>query len=215
VPVAVGAGLIAMLRRHPRRGLVVVLTFAAALGASAAGLYPLQGRLLLFAVPLIFVALAVLVDVVAVRPGRWRRTGSWALSLALVALVAAPAAKIARRPVGGADVKGALAYVQAHRRPRDRLAVSAWSLPAVRFYRAQLNLGFFRPAPRVPHSFDAAAFLREVGRTKSTGRTWVVFSHRIAQRRDFLRGMRPVATPLDAWEGDGAATYLFVLPVRP
>jgi hypothetical protein len=215
VPVAAGAGVLAMLRRHPRRGLVVVLTLGAALGASAAGLYPLQGRLLLFAVPLTFVALAMLVEAVASRPGRWRRAGSWALSLALLALVAAPAARIARRPLGGADVKGALAYVQAHRRPRDRLAVSAWSLPAVRFYRAQLNLGPFRPAPRVPHSFDATAFLREVRRTQSTGRTWVVFSHRIAQRRDFVRGMRPVATPLDAWEGDGAAAYLFVLPARP
>jgi hypothetical protein len=129
-------------------------------------------------------------------------------------LVAAPAATIARRPIGGADVKGALTHVQTHGRPGDRLAASAWSMPAVRFYRRSLDLRPFRPAPTVPHSFDAAPCLEAARRTKATGRTWVVFSHRIAQRRRFLRQMHPVATPIDAWEGDGAAAYLFVIPAE-
>jgi hypothetical protein len=214
VPVAAAAGMLAMLRRHPRRGLAVVATVAAALGASAAGLYPLQGRLLLFAVPLLFLALATLVDALASAPGRWRHVAAWALAAGLVALVMAPAAAITRRPIGGSDVKGALAYVQAHGRRFDRLAVSMWSLPAVRFYRRSLGLRHFRPAPSVPHSFEALPFLDEARRVQATGRTWVVFSHRIAQRRRFLQQMRPVATPLDAWEGDGAAAYLFILPAR-
>jgi hypothetical protein len=215
VPVAAGAGMLLMLRRHPRRGLIVLLTLVAALGASAARLYPLHGRLLLFAVPLTFVLLAMLVDALAARPGRWRHAAAWGLALGLVALVAMPAATIARPPISGADVKGALAYVRDHGRPLDRLAVSAWSEPAVRFYRPQMDMRALRRAPSVPHSFDAAPFLDEVQRTESYGRTWVVFSHRIEQRRRFLQQMRPVAAPIDAWEGDGAAAYLFVVPAAP
>jgi hypothetical protein len=212
VPLAAALGLAALCRRRPPAGIYVLLVLGGAGVASGAGRYPLAGRLVLFAAPLLFVCLAALVEALAVRPRWWVRTAGWVLAVGWVVLVAGPAAAIARRPLGGSDVKGALAYVQTQALTGDRLAVSAWSAPAVRFYQARFGLDRLRPAPLVPPSFDAAVFLAEARRTRTNGRVWIVLSHRYRERGPFLAAVGREARLVEAWEGDGAGAFLFEVP---
>jgi hypothetical protein len=214
LPLGAVAGLLALLLMHTRLALAVALTLAVALVASAVGGYPLSGRLLLFAVPLVLVMLAGLVDWMSSPPGVVGQIGGWIAAIALLALVVRPAATIARHPIGGSDVKGALAYVSTHARRYDRLALSEWSVPAVSFYRPHFALDGLLPAPSVSRTFDAPAFLRDARGRGMLGRTWVVFSHRFELRHRFLGPMYASATLVDRWEGDGAGAYLFDLRER-
>lgn len=210
-----GAGLIALGRRHAATAVVSAGTLLTALGASAAHRYPLDGRLLLFGVPIVFLGLAAGIDALTRRGDRTVAVVPWMLTASVVGLVAGPMLAMARHPLRGSDVKGALAYVETHARPGDRLALSAWSVPAATFHARQVDLHALAVGPRVPASFDAAAFLRDVRRAGVAGRTWIVLSHRFDRRATFLGPLRRVAPLLEQWEGNGAGAYLVDLPPPP
>jgi hypothetical protein len=212
VPLAAALGLATLLWQRPRVGAWLLITLGTALIASAAGRYPLAGRLLLFAVPLLFVCLAAFAELFANQRPAWAHAAGWGVAVGCIALVMGPAAAIARRPLGGADVKGALAYVQVHAAPGDRLAVSAWSAPAVRFYAGRFALDRLAATPPVPPAFDAAVFLADLRRAHASGRVWIVLSHRYEKGRAFVADLRRDAQLLDAWEGDGAGAFLLGVP---
>jgi hypothetical protein len=214
VPLGAGAGLIALGRRQAATAVVSAGTLFVALAASVAHQYPLDGRLVLFSVPVVFVGLAAGIDALARRGNPGLAVVSWILAASAIALVAGPMLAMARRPLGGSDVKGALAYVEAHARPGDRLALSTWSVPAATFYAHQIDLHALAAGPRVPASFDAAAFLAAMRDARAGGRTWIVLSHRFERRALLLGPLRQVAPLLEQWEGDGAGAYLIALPTQ-
>src|SRR5205085_12294386 len=108
-----------------------------------------------------------------------------------------------------ADTKGALAYVAAHAAPGDQLAPTAWSMPALEFYRSRFALAGLVDAPAIPPAMDAAAYVNGLRAERKLARTWVLIGHRFDERARFLAAARALAPELDAWEGEGAGTYLF------
>ncbi|MEZ5706814.1 MAG: hypothetical protein R3E56_17090 [Burkholderiaceae bacterium] len=224
-----------------RRGLVAGVAAGCALGgrgdlanrhrlvASGLQLYPFRSRLILFLVPLLWMAVATAVEVVCMG---WRRSGvasgagsaPWGTlaatgsSLALMVVVAGPTVRHALAPYNGADIKGAMAFVQARRLPGDHLMINAWSNKAFDFYQDAFDLGtrrfVYRPTHNAQHDALATA-KRWICRAGESGRTWLVLSHRFGQRGTLLGVLQSIAPIVAQWEGNGAGAYLLELAPTP
>ncbi len=209
-PALLLAGLVALARRPVgRRAVVIVLLAAtAALAASIAQVYPLAHRLLVFAVPLLFVVVAGAVDGVAMLGAPGALVGA-ALAAGLVGLTVRPAIAVATSSPEHSDVKSALAYIAARAKPADQLAPTAWSQPAVHFYRPRFALDRLTDAPPVPPGLDGPGYVKVLRGSGMLRRTWIVVSHRFDERERFLSSARALTPQLDRWEGEGAGVYLF------
>lgn len=202
------AGGVHLFWRSRRMAGFALLSVAFTVVASGLKLYPFRARMILFLAPLAFLAAGSLVDWLFGRRLPLARPGAWALGGLLIALLLAPSLRIAAAPHSHSDIKGALAYVQAHRTPGDAVALSAWSEPAYRFYAAHYGLAATPVVATIPRENDPDAFLRALCQRDARGPTWIIFSHRFDERTEFLARLRSVAPQRAAWEGDGAGAYL-------
>lgn len=223
------AGWLVAWRLGGRWMAVLILPVFLTLLASGLQLYPFRSRLILFLVPLLWMALATAVEVACVgwrRTNgtadlgwyRWRTLSAAGLSLALLVLVAEPTARHALVPYNGSDIKGALAFVQAQRLPGDHLMIDTWSSKAFNFYQDAFDLGgmsrfVYRPTPNAQH--DALATAKRICRAGETGRTWLVLSHRFDQRQTLLGVLQSIKPFTAQWEGNGAGAYLLDLASTP
>jgi len=206
---AVGVGMCCLFFRCPRLFWCAALSIAAAMMASAAQLYPFRSRLILFLVPCIFLGAAGLVDWLATRGRASSRWAAWLVFSCLVTAVLVPSLRIARRPCNTSDIRRGLAYVRDHRGSSDSIALSAWSGAAFEFYSPRYGLENVPVVAPISRDFEIDPFVRDLCASRPAGRTWVIFSHRINQKNDFLQAIRARAPQLDVWEGTGAGVYLF------
>jgi hypothetical protein len=149
------AGMITAARRRLEYGLLLAAPVAIGFALAVLRLVPLAGRLALWLVPALLLAVAVAAEALAQsvvrawRPAavsRRRLPGRVVLAgVAAVALVAAllgalavrpAAADAARRPpqAGGVNDRAAMAYVAQIYRPGDLILVTASSWPAAQWY---------------------------------------------------------------------------------
>ncbi len=208
-------GTVRLWFRSRRMAGFALLSVAFTVMASGLKLYPFRARLILFLVPLVFLAVSSVVDWLAGRPRPLARAVGGLLALALVALVLIPSVAIAIDPHNHSDIKGALAYVRAHRVPDDAVALSVWSEPAYRFYAPQFDLDGTPVVAVIARENDPQAFVATLCREGAQQPIWIIFSHRFDERVDFLAGLRSVASQLTAWEGDGAGAYLLDFSATP
>ncbi len=163
--------------------LVLSAPGGVALAASAAGLYPFEGRLILFLVPAFLIGFAAGADAVrrwaAARaaPGRgWRAVAG---RVAFLVLAYPPAYGFAANlPVyRPEETKPMLAYVQAHRRPGDAVLAYYAAGQALGFYGPRYG---FRPGDYAVGRCgpaDLRGSLCDVDRFRGRPRVWVLFSH--------------------------------------
>jgi hypothetical protein len=206
------AGLVALFVTSRRIFGFVVLTVAAVILASSLHLYPFRSRLILVLVPLVLLAAASFFDwLFARRTAAWRGlAGAGAIGL-LVATAWPALGKIAE-PYNHFDIKGAMAHVQANRQATDTLVLSTWTHKAFSVYAHRYGLD---NAPLITYiqtrnaAADANGWLHSACNKGTPGRVWFMFSHRFEEQGPFLERVQSAATLLDAWEGNGAGTYLF------
>jgi hypothetical protein len=111
--------------------MVLILPLLLAFGASAARLYPVLGRLLLFATP----GLYLLVGYGVTRLFRimpWPRV--LALALFILIFPGIQASLVAyERPVGG--VREALQFIVSHQHPQDVVLCDSYAIPTIAYYQ--------------------------------------------------------------------------------
>lgn len=202
-------GLACLARRSPRIACFVVGTAGATLVAAALQAYPFRGRLILFLVPVVFLALSALVERIADSNLALLRRSAALIVTAMFAFQLWTALPVAWKPTDTFDVKGALAAVQARRQAGDRIAISVWSRPAYEFYSSRFGLSDLPVATMIPASDSAAQLLRAIAAQPQTGRLWILFSHRFGERFHFFMMVNQHARRLDSWEGDRAGAFLY------
>ncbi len=206
-------------------GLPVVLTLL----ASALHLYPFRSRLILFLVPLLWLALAALVELGATaskakRGQNERRSLQVARRVAplavgvFLAVFSITAWQRSAAPYNSAAIKGAMAYIQERMAPGDQLMISTWSEKAFAFYSGsfgleQVALYAFRKTRNLHH--DAYATVRRICRAGEHGRTWLLLSHRFEERHAFLAELQQLSPIVDQYESNGAGAYLFQFSDSP
>jgi hypothetical protein len=131
------------------------------------------------------------------------------LAVGLVSLAVPPSFRVAIQPHNYSDIKGAIAYVRAHRAPRDLLALDDGTRIPFNFYARTSGLENM-PVIRYPlGATNADHILRSLPRRNNRCRIWILVSHRFSGRGPLLRALRTAVREVDAWEGDGAGAYLF------
>ncbi|HXC49334.1 MAG TPA: hypothetical protein VN634_00500 [Candidatus Limnocylindrales bacterium] len=205
------AGFACLLKSSPRLFAFALVSIAATVLASGLHAYPFSGRLILFLVPAVFLALSALVDSLAsLRPPLG--FVAIAVALALTGAELREALPVAWKPFDWFDIKGALEFVRAKRVDGDRVAISVWSRYAWSFYAPEFGLDGLPIVIRIPSEQGAGAFLREAQEQGIHGRVWIVFSHRFNERFRFFSVVDTKAKRLASWEGVGAGAYLVDLP---
>jgi len=196
-------GLAGLGRCSRRLQVSVLLVLGATLCLSAARVYPLRGRLILFLVPLVHVAAASAVEWLARREGARRAAELLAAALVLGSL----GVSLRSYPWPHAGMEGALRFLASRAEPGDGLVVDAWSAPALRFYAPRVGLPALRPtAPPIPDDADPAAFRGAVCRA-ARDRTWVLIT-RLDLHYEGLERLERDGLRLDGWSGQGTGLAL-------
>jgi hypothetical protein len=174
----VGTALVAA-RRRVREALLLWAAIPFLLVAAAAERYPFRGRLALFLLPLLLIALSGIAVVPA--PG-WRLTG-----IAIVALLTlAPAAetiRLAADPPLFAHSRPVFEYVRDHRAPDDAVYVHGVTAGPYHFYGPILGLDAdarteWLPLSACPPSPEPSPLARPL----DGSRVWVVFAYTLSFR---------------------------------
>jgi hypothetical protein len=203
-------GSLALATRHRRLAATAGLTTLETLIAAGLQVYPFRNRLILFLVPFVFICVSALMDWLALHPRRWPRAIATGLTAGLLMLVLTPSLQHALRPYNGMDIKGAMAYLRDHRHQNDILALSLQSSRAYGFYAPDYGLADLQPHADLPQD-DPDHLLSYLCQQSISGRVWVLFSHRAGEREQGLRRLNAISPPLDVWNGDGSAIYLYDL----
>jgi hypothetical protein len=146
---AVAAGVLVAARRRLAYGFLLLGPVATGFALGLLRIVPLAGRLALWLVPAVYLAIAVAAEALSRQLVRvWRSHGApgkarvgivlaSVVALALGGLVVRPAAASAvRRPpqAGGVDDKAAMAFLAGIRHPGDLILVTASAYPAAQWY---------------------------------------------------------------------------------
>ena len=171
-------GIAVLFRRNRQLGWIVCGSCVATLLAAFAHRYPLGGRLLLFAVPIILFVVAEGVAAVCARCPRGRLVHAVVACLVL-ALPVLNAIRGGARSISGIqrdDIRPVLEYVNAHASPTDGGYAYFQAQPQMRYYsdvlgiRVKWKLGSDCGA-------DAGCYAKDVNSLAGTGRTWIILSH--------------------------------------
>jgi hypothetical protein len=135
--VLIVCGLLTLLWRRPLRGLLFVLIIAAVFFAATVREYPLQGRLVLFLVPIAAIALAAPLIVPA---RRIIHVATCVLIGILLIPALASAAHATADPYTKTEAREAYLWVQQHDRPGDRVVVEWTGMAVYLYYHETLGL---------------------------------------------------------------------------
>ena len=210
---AVGVGV--LFRREARPALVVVSPVLVAIAVALLGVYPAEGRLATFLVPVMLLGIGACLAA-ARRPGR----AVAALAVGLLAL--APLARfagVAAHPLQIDEVRPVLEAVARRLEPGDAVYLYHGAEPAYRYYAPRLGLRAERLllAQGTPGSCADAPLLPLASGAR---RIWVVFGHRFStappdEERVVLSHLDPLGTPLGAIRRHGASAHLYDVSAPP
>jgi hypothetical protein len=226
------AGFVSLLFRSRVAAGLVALPPILAVGASAAGMYPLVGRTLLFVLPSIALCIgeaAARAGEAASRSGLAARSGAAVVAAAVVAIALLPAQHLIH-PRSSEEMRTALGFIGDHRRAGDALYISALSQYGVAYYH-DCHCAPFDVASEWPFSVTAGgapieatspllavggeAPEDELGPVLGRSRVWILTSGVTPSRRSELeagldaRGRRLLRFVPDAPQTLTAGVYLY------
>ena len=213
------AGAVLLLRQRWQWGIALLIPLFLTLVASGMRVYPFGGRLLLFAVPSLLIAIGVGLEGVrsALRRTGALATGVW-LALVVILLwgpVVSAADKLVKPPMGE-HTRPVFAYVQSHRQPGDSIYVYYGAEHAFRYYAPMFGFDlsdyirgtYSRPAP--------LKYLEDVEALRGKERVWLLFAHvhtgsEGSEETFITKNLERFGAKVDELKMPGASTYLFVM----
>lgn len=170
-------------RRVPDRWTLAVLVVPIAVSAlaSAARLFPLEGRVALWTGPSLLIVSAAGIDALtAWLPTRFRVVAPaagviWAGTLALLVAMTPP-------PYGTQAMRPVLETVPRHAQAGDAFYVYYGARHAMRFYGPGLGLNEWIPGGC--HRGDTPTYYREVDQLRGRSRVWFIHTHALVRYRE-------------------------------
>jgi hypothetical protein len=204
------AGAVALAAVHRRAAATLAGVLAVVLGLSALRLYPCRGRLILFLVPMAFLAVGAAAEWLGTRRQPVFRAAAWATAAMVLALPLVLSLRDAWRPLRFSELRPVLAHLAANRHPEDDILVGLWGLPAYNYYASRYGLPVRTDeATTVPLDHDAAQFLSRMQSRPEGGRVWLVFSHRYGDAQTFVRQVSRSVPLVASFEAAGAGCFCF------
>ncbi|NOY99784.1 MAG: hypothetical protein GXP40_11380 [Chloroflexi bacterium] len=172
-------GMGTTLRRNRLWGAVLLTPLTLAMLAASIRVYPLIGRMLLFATPIFFLAIGAGLD--ALANAVKRPPIAQALTLVLAALLLySPmhtSLELFRSPLYREHIKPTMAYLKNVLKENDTVYVYYYAEPAFRFYLPKYHLEGINYVAGGNHQDDAEGYLRELDTLAGKKRVWILFTH--------------------------------------
>jgi len=199
------AGFIVMLIRRPKYSFVILFPFIANLIASAFGVYPFRNRLILYLLPLLFWAIAYMIEISMNQSKKIWHAASWTIASFLIITVLFISLRETISPPNPSNVKTALKHVSSNMANGDALVINGWGLAPYRYYKHLYSAGDL-PYAGEPDTINTKEFVKEL-RKISTGRIWVLHMHDM-QLSSFFSTAVDQTDLVQSWQGDRASVYL-------
>ena len=164
-------GLVALWRWRRDVALLLLGPMLAAIAAAVAQQYPLRGRLMLYLLPVVLLAVAAGAELVRQTASRLHPSLGGA---AMAALLVVPVLAFAVPPYEIEHHRAVLGYLQRHRKPGDVLYVFPLSRIGMLFYGPRYGLQPTEWTTAACSRTDTRAYLRDVDRYRGTARLWVL-----------------------------------------
>ena len=202
-------GLLAMARDRWPVAVAIVLPALFALAASGVHKYPFAGRMLLFLVPLMLLAVArgAWSLAAALRPSQ--PFAAFVLIGVLMSATAVESYQSIRRPPRHEQITPVLATVRSEWQPGDKVYIYYGAIPAFTYYT--------RDNPFPPgvilgneHRGERTGYRDELATLAGEPRVWLIFSHPHLSEEPMIRGYAEgLGDCVKEVRGPGAAAYLF------
>jgi hypothetical protein len=206
---------------YQKRTAIVFLTpFVLALIASGLKVYPFDGRLLLFCVPIVLLVIGAAIDWLCALTSKWKVGITSALCCVLAILLLYRPMYLAidnvKNPNMKEHIKPLMAYLSQHLQPDDVIYVYYDAFPAYAYYAPQYGLGQKAYLVGIKSRHDPSLYLNDLQKLAAS-RTWFVFSHNcyacdVNEEAYYIAYLDKVATLLDTYSAPGGASaYLYQL----
>lgn len=168
-------GTVTLWRTKRSAALILTAPLMVAFAAAAAHQYPVRGRLVVWLLPGLLIAVAAGMDLIRSRLSHLHH-GAGVAALAIISAPPLLAIATALPPYEIEHNRLMAEYLATHRQPADQMHIFPLSRVGLRFYGpvAGLSAGHWRTADcRNP---DTRAYLRDVDRYRGTRRLWLLTS---------------------------------------
>ncbi len=176
--------------------------------------YPLGGRLLLFAVPILFLIIGEGTAAIADIGGQFSRQLQVALILLLLAKPVWMDAQTLIHPQRPEDIKLAIRYIQTRQQAGDAWYVYHWARYQFQYYSELYQLHPSAVLIGVDCGTDQGCYVTDLNRLRGQPRVWVLFSHiwvgdGLQEEDLFLQQFDHIGVRLDSYKSTGARAYLY------
>jgi len=200
-----------------RRGFFLLIS-PIPFGLLASGLhkYPFTGRLLLFIVPVVLLLIAEGAEQIRDATSH----NSAIIGLTLIGLLVfhplSTATSHLIKPRTAEEIKPVMGYVRDHRQDGDLLYLYYTSWPAFEYYSEKYGFKKSDYIIGVSSRDNWSNYAEDLDKLRGNRRVWILFSHvctweGVDEEKLFLYHLDKIGTRLDAFEGTGAAVYLYDL----
>ena len=207
------AGSVLLLRRNPKQALLLILPLVFAFLVSSVHKYPVEGRQVLFYVPVLYLLMSE--GLASLLQSRYKAVR--AAGIVFVILIArAPTADFLKEyshsVVYTEDIKSVLDHIQKNMKERDIIYDCYGADFALRYYGHRYGL-----TGNIIHGIhsedDRQKYLLDADKLKGNPRVWIIFSHITTERTKaeeeyILDHVKRTGKVLDRIESEGAAAYL-------
>lgn len=207
----------------------LAVSVLAAIAASALQKYPLNGRLLLFGLPVAYLLVGGGLRAIQGVLSRLNRPVALGFSILVAAVLlyrpSLQALNTFERPYVGEDMRSVMAYVRQHRMIDDVIYVNYLAYPAFKYYAPQYGFASEQYMYSINGLQDYEAnmamiflnpegYFSEIAQLRGR-RVWFVFSHDFPKlptsTRAYLARLNQVGLRLEQFNATGASAYLYSL----
>src|SRR5271157_431134 len=199
--------------------LISLTPFLLALCASAIRKYPLQGRLLLFLLPLLVLLLAEGINRFVTVLERINKPLAWLVYTALIVFFVRGQITVdhsnLKSPDMGEDIKPVLSYIRENYQSTDLIYVYYSAYPAFEFYAPAYGFDPKYDIDGIKSRNDPQKYLADVDQLKGNARVWFVFTHifvgAVNEQNYMVYHLQKIGTKYAEYSSPGATVYLFNL----
>jgi hypothetical protein len=210
-------GTIGLWKRKWEWGALITFAFSAALIASAVQRYPFQGRMILFLVPLMIVAMGAGAGWIA-SIFQSNTMKSYASILLIALILFAPfeqSAANALAPKMREHIRPLMQYLQENHKPGDQIYVYYGAAPAFAFYATDYGFSASDYVWGGEHPDQPDLYLPELDALRGGKRVWVVFAHVFEtgdfNEKDFILGyLDQIGEKKREFKAPGTSTAVFL-----
>jgi hypothetical protein len=207
-------GCARMARRRDPHFWLLAGPLLLAIFAAFLQLYPLGGRLFLFALPILFLIVGEGTSAIASMNSRFARPLQVMVIFLLLARPVWMDAQTLVHPQRPEDIKPAIQYIRTHQLPGDAWYVYHWARYQFSYYSERDQINPEKVWIGVDCGIDQACYITDLNKLRGQPRVWILFSHiwvgdGLQEETFFLEQLDRIGVRKDAYRSTGARAYLY------